>query len=191
MTASQGWFLALLGAVALERVFELWLSRRNAAWARARGGLEVGERHFRVMSLMHSAFFVACAAEVVLMGRTFPGVAGWLALGVAAAAQGLRYWAIAALGPRWNVRIIVLPGEAPVVGGPYRFLRHPNYLAVCLELAVLPLVHGAYLTAVVFTVLNAWMLRVRIRAEERALGEGYAAAFARTPRFIPARSRHG
>lgn len=175
-------FLALLG---LERVLELVLSKRNARHAFARGGVEVGRGHYPFMVLFHTGFLAACALEPWLAGRPFPGVAGLVALGVALGAQALRYWAILTLGWRWNSRIIVVPGMAPVTGGPYRWVRHPNYVAVVLELAAVPLVHGAWVTALVFSLGNALLLRVRIRAEERALGELYAAAFARRPRFVP------
>ncbi|MEO1172759.1 MAG: isoprenylcysteine carboxylmethyltransferase family protein, partial [Myxococcota bacterium] len=84
-------------------------------------------------------------------------------------AQGLRYWVIGTLGPMWNVRVIVIPGAAVVTAGPYRWLRHPNYLAVVLEGICLPLVHGAWITALAFSAANAWLLRVRIRCEEQAL----------------------
>ena len=110
---------------------------------------------------------------------------GFVALALALVAQALRYWAITTLGPRWNTRVIVLPEAEPVTGGPYRFIRHPNYVAVVLELAVLPLVHGAWLTALVFTVGNALLLRVRIRVEEEALGAHYAKSFSNTPRMLP------
>jgi methyltransferase len=96
---------------------------------------------------------------------------------VALGAQALRWWAIATLGGRWNTRVIVVPGAAPVTGGPYRFLRHPNYLALVLEMLAVPLTHGAWLTALVFFALNAALLAVRIPAEERALGRPYAEAF--------------
>jgi methyltransferase len=175
-------FLALLG---VERLFELAISRRNMKRALARGGVEVGQGHFRVMSLFHTAFLAACAAEVILFNRPFPGALGVACALGAIAAQVLRYWAIATLGERWNVRIVFVPGEEPVTSGPYRFLRHPNYLAVVMEMAFIPLIHGAYLTALLFSAGNAALLWVRIRAEERALGERYAAAFAGRPRFLP------
>jgi len=99
--------------------------------------------------------------------------------------QALRWWAVATLGDKWNVRVIVVPGEAPIRRGPYRLLRHPNYLAVAVEMLCVPLVHGAWLTAVVFSALNALVLRDRIRIEEQALGEPYRRAFAGVPRFMP------
>ncbi|MGK3995627.1 isoprenylcysteine carboxyl methyltransferase family protein [Sorangium sp. So ce1024] len=187
MVTSTLLYLAFLGAVSIERLAELVLSRRNARRAFARGGVEVGQRHFRVMALMHSAFLAACALEVVLFDRPFPGLLGAAALVVALLAQGLRTWVIATLGEQWNVRIIVVPGAAPVSGGPYRYLRHPNYAAVIIEMAAIPLIHGAWLTALVFSVLNALVLTVRIRAEEEALGPSYAAQMGGLPRLVPGR----
>lgn len=185
MVSSAHAYLGFLGLLAAERLVELVLSKRNAARAFARGGVETGRGHYRVMVVLHSLFLVACAAEVGGLGRAFPGAWGYCALGVALGAQALRYWAIASLGERWNTRIIVVPGLSPVTRGPYRYLRHPNYVAVVLELAAVPLVHGAWVTALVFSLGNALLLRVRIRAEEEALGAVYAEAFADRPRFIP------
>jgi methyltransferase len=185
LTASQAAYLGFLLLLGAERLLELALSRRNAARLFARGAVEVGQGHFRVMALFHTLFLAACAAEVLLLPRPFPGGAGLAALGVALLAQALRYWAITTLGERWNTRIIVEPGAPPVTGGPYRYLRHPNYVAVVAELAAVPLVHGAWATALLFSAGNALLLFVRIRAEERALGPLYAQAFAAHPRFIP------
>lgn len=174
--------LALLGG---ERLYELVLARRNARAVLARGGFEVGQRHFRVMTVVHALFLVSCAAEVVLADRPFPGALGWIALSLAIAAQLLRHWAIHTLGDRWNVRILVEPNAPPVTAGPYRFLRHPNYLAVIVEMAAVPLIHGAWVTALVFSIANALLLFVRIRAEEQALGNGWLHAFERHPRLLP------
>ncbi|HET9035576.1 MAG TPA: isoprenylcysteine carboxylmethyltransferase family protein [Myxococcaceae bacterium] len=185
MVTSVQLYLGLLLAVALERGVELVLSARNARLARARGGVETGQGHYPVMAVFHGVFLLACALEVVLLHRPFPGAVGWVALAVVLAAQGLRYWAIATLGWRWNTRIVVVPGAAPVTGGPYRFVRHPNYVAVIAEMVALPLVHGAWLTALVFSLGNVWLLRVRIRAEEHALGAPWEQAFAGRPRFVP------
>ena len=134
-----------------------------------------------------AAFLIAAPLEVWLLGRPFiPLLAGsMLVLLVMAAA--LRWWVISTLDGRWTTRIIVLPGVAPVTGGPYRFLRHPNYLAVILEIFSVPMIHTAWLTALVFSLTNAWMLRVRIRAEEVALSRltAYGEAFAGRPRLVP------
>jgi methyltransferase len=172
---------AYVVALMVERVGELWLSRRNAARAFARGGVEVGQGHYAVMTLFHSAFFVACALEA----RPFDPVLFFSFLPLALGAQGLRYWAIRTLGDRWNTRVIVVPGDAPVTGGPYRFMKHPNYLAVCVELLAVPMMVGAWMTAIAFSLGNAAMLWVRIRAEERALGPQWQQAFAGKGRLIP------
>ncbi len=185
MVSSVHGYLGFLGLLAAERLVELVLSQRNAARAFARGGVETGRGHYRVMVVLHSLFLVACGAEVLGLSRPFPGAPGYAALGVALAAQALRYWAIASLGEHWNTRVIVVPGLSPVTRGPYRYLRHPNYVAVVLELAAVPLLHGAWVTALVFSLANALLLRVRIRAEESALGTAYAEAFAGKPRFLP------
>jgi methyltransferase len=182
-------YFALLAAVALERLVELVLSRRNAARAFARGAVEVGQAHYRVMVAVHTLFLACCALEPLVFPRALPAAVSAAAFVLALGAQALRYWAIATLGAGWNTRIIVFPGAAPVVGGPYRFVRHPNYVAVCVELLCLPLVGGAVITALVFSAANAALLFVRIRAEEAALGQGYARAFAATPRFLPGRRR--
>jgi methyltransferase len=178
-------YSAFLAALGLERLFELGLSRRNAARAFAAGGHESGAGHYRVMTALHTAFLLSAALEPWLLQRPFPGALGWAALVGAIAAQGLRYWAIATLGARWNTRVIVVPGVAPVTSGPYRWLKHPNYVAVVLELCCVPMIHGAWLTALVFSLANAALLAVRIRAEERALGPAWEQAFRGKGRFVP------
>ena len=178
-------YLALVGLFALERVAEMLLSRRNARRAVAAGAVEVGRGHYAAMVPFHAAFLAACAAEALAFPAPPPRVAR-LAVALALAAQALRWWSVATLGERWNTRILAVPGAAPVTGGPYRYLRHPNYVAVVIELAALPLAWGSWRTAIVFSVGNAALLAVRIPAEERALGAAYAAAFSTTPRFVPA-----
>lgn len=190
MASSQLLYVGFILLLAVERVGELWLSSRNARRAFAKGAVEVGQGHYKVMAAFHTLFLFACVAEVLWVPRPFPGALGWGALAVAVAAQALRYWAIGTLGDRWNTRIIFLPQAAPVTSGPYRWVRHPNYVAVVAELAAVPLIHGAWWTAVVFTLGNAAILYVRIRAEEAALGERYAHAFADRPRFLPHGRRH-
>jgi methyltransferase len=178
-------YLAFLGLFGVERVAELLLSRRNARIALSRAGVESGARHFPWMAAVHALFLPACAAEVLLLHRPFPGALGWACGAAALGAQVLRWWAIAALGWRWNVRVIVVPSEPPVRRGPYRFLRHPNYVAVAVEMLCVPLAHGAFLCALIFSVLDALLLRVRIRVEEEALGAGWQREFSSVPRFIP------
>ena len=184
---SRHLFLAVLAFVVLERVVELVLTRRNAARLQKRGGIEVGATHFLPMAILHTALLIAAPAEVFLLDRPWMTWVSPLALLTVAATMGLRYWAIASLGDRWTARVFVVPGEPPVVRGPYRWLRHPNYLAVILEVAALPLVHGAWLTALVCSIVNAFVLRTRIRVEETALEEAsdYLERFADKPRFLP------
>ncbi|MCC7381000.1 MAG: hypothetical protein IT384_04180 [Deltaproteobacteria bacterium] len=172
-------YLVLLGAIAAERMVELALSRRNARRAFARGAIELGRGHFRVMQLLHAGLLIGAGMEVVFLHRPFTlGLAGVMGL-LLLAAQTLRYWAIATLGDRWNVRVIVTPGDRVVTAGPYRLLRHPNYLAVVIEGFAIPLIHGAWLTAIVFSLFNGVLLWVRIHCEERALTAhtDYRAAF--------------
>lgn len=163
------WYAALLVAVALERVAELVVSRRNTAWSLARGGREFGAGHYAAMVALHVALLAACLAEVLLARRGFGPELGWPMLAVVVASEGLRWWCIASLGRSWNTRVIVVPGSRLVTSGPYRWMRHPNYLAVVAEGAALPLVHSAWVTAAAFTLVNAALLAMRIRTEERAL----------------------
>jgi methyltransferase len=123
------------------------------------------------MVAIHTLFLIACVTEVWWLRRPFHPWLAALSLAVLGSAMALRYWAIAHLGDRWCTRVLIEPGRAPVASGPYRYFRHPNYLAVVLEIAALPLVHTAWLTAAVFSLLNAAMLTVRIRVENAALDE--------------------
>lgn len=167
---SLAWYLALLVATGLERLAELVVSARNARWSFARGGREYGRGHFPPMVALHTALLVACGLEAWLAGRPFLPWLGWPALAVVLASQALRWWCIGALGPRWNTRVIVVPGLPLVDRGPYRWLRHPNYLAVVAEGVALPLVHSAWITALAFTALDAvLLLGFRLPVEERAL----------------------
>ena len=160
---------AMFVVVAVQRLAELKVAQRNARWARSRGGREFGRAHYPWLVAMHTLWLVAWVAEALLRGPALaPAWPLWLGLFVGA--QGLRYWAIASLGRLWNTRILVVPDEELVRAGPYRFLRHPNYLAVVLELAVVPLLFGAWLTAMITTVVNlAFLSLIRIPEEERAL----------------------
>jgi methyltransferase len=180
-------YLALIAALAGERLFELWLSRRNAKAAARAGAVEVRQPHTRAIVLFHTAFIFSCIFELLLFHPAAPALVEDAALVVSLLAEALRYWAVLTLGERWNARIVVWPDRPPVVGGPYRFLRHPNYLAIVLEMAAIPMIHGCVRTAVVFSLGNALLLAIRIPAEERALGEAYRATFADKARFFPRR----
>ena len=165
-----GFYVVLVGATAVERLAELVVSARNARWSFARGGVESGRGHFPAMVALHSGLLVACVAEAALAGRPFLPWLGWPMLVLVLASQVLRWWCVATLGHRWNTRIIVVPGLPLVSGGPYRWVRHPNYVAVVVEGVALPLVHTCWVTALGFTALNLVLLaRFRIPAEDRAL----------------------
>jgi methyltransferase len=158
--------------IAVQRLGELRLAKRHLRQALAAGGYEVGAGHYPVMVALHTAFLLVCIAEVWLFHRPFVRPLAWVAFGFLLAAQMLRIWAIRTLGERWTTRIVIRPGLPLVTGGPYRFLRHPNYVAVIVEIVALPLVHTAWLTSLVFSLLNGALLRVRIRTEEAALARG-------------------
>lgn len=162
-------FTVVVVLVGLERLAELVVSKRNAAWSFERGGTESGRGHYPFMVVLHSGFLVAMLVEAwVRRPDVAPGLA-WSMLALVVASQALRWWCIVTLGPRWNTRVIIVPGLAPVRSGPYRLIPHPNYVAVVVEGAALPLVHASWLTALVFTLANAALLRVRIRVENEAL----------------------
>ncbi|MEU0290427.1 isoprenylcysteine carboxyl methyltransferase family protein [Streptomyces sp. NPDC052492] len=163
------WYTLLVLAVAVERLAELVVARRNAAWTRARAGVEHGRGHYPVMVVLHTGLLAGCLLEPLLADRPFLPALGWPALALALLAQALRWWCITSLGPYWNTRVIVVPGARLVGRGPYRFLRHPNYVAVVVEGVALPLVHSAWITATLFTLANAALLTVRIRCENAAL----------------------
>ena len=162
-------FTVLVLLVALERVAELVVSTRNAAWSKERGGVESGLGHYPFMVVLHTGLLVGALAEAWLRRPDVPSALAWSMLALVVASQALRWWCITTLGRRWNTRVIVVPGMAPVDSGPYRLFRHPNYVAVVVEGLALPLMHAAWITAVVFTVANAALLTVRIRCEDRAL----------------------
>ncbi|MFG1935284.1 isoprenylcysteine carboxyl methyltransferase family protein [Mycobacterium sp. NPDC048908] len=161
------WYALLVTVVAVERIAELVVAQRNLAWSRDRGGVEFGARHYPAMVTLHSALLVGCLVEA--MHRPFVPGLGWPMLALVLAAQSLRWWCIRALGHQWNTRVVVIPDAPRVTGGPYRYFAHPNYVAVVVEGIALPLVHTAWLTAVVFTALNAVVLRTRIGVENTAL----------------------
>ncbi len=169
LPAVPAWCAVLLLAVALERLAELLVSVRHTRWARERGGVEHGSGHYPAMVAVHTGLLIGMWAEVALAHRPFVPALGWPAFGVVVATQVARWWCVRSLGPRWNTRVIVVPGLPLVQRGPYRRLRHPNYLVVTLEGAALPLVHTAWLTALLFTVANALVLAVRLRVENAAL----------------------
>ena len=184
---SPVWFVLLVATVAAERVFELWLSRRNFVRVERRGGFVADSRSYWDMVVFQTAFLVACPLEVVAFDRPFVPALGLPALLLVGAAMLLRFVAVAALGDRWSLRLVVVPGEPPVTTGPYRFIRHPNYLALALETVALPLVHGAWVAACTLVPVFVPLLVRRIRLEEAALSRhsDYERAFAGRGRLFP------
>ncbi|WP_059170897.1 isoprenylcysteine carboxyl methyltransferase family protein [Bacillus sp. FJAT-27445] len=161
-------FLVFLAFVIVQRVIELAIARKNEKRMKREGAFEFGQEHYPWMVLMHAAFFLSLIIEFWIFKKT-PSPYWPILLTIFILTQMGRVWALASLGKYWNTKIIVLPGARVVKKGPYRFIRHPNYVIVTLELLVIPLLFDAYITAAVFAVLNAIMLSVRISAEEDAL----------------------
>ncbi len=184
-------FAGFVAALGVQRLFELRLSRRNEQRIRRQGGREHAPETYRWIVTLHAAWFAAMLLEVFAGKRTFRPRLAALALSLFAAGQALRLTAIRTLGWRWSTRVMTVPGKAPVQSGIYRYIRHPNYLGVELEIVTVPLVYSAYLTSTVFGIANALLLRTRIRREEQALEEdnGYWDAFDRHHRSISSVSK--
>jgi methyltransferase len=159
----------LLLVIAVQRVLELRLAKRNLQWALEQGGRLVNEPHYWMFFVLHTGWLFAWPVEAWLRGPTLGDL--WpVYLSGFVLAEGLRYWAIGSLGQRWNTQIVVFDGAPLIRRGPYRFIAHPNYLAVALELVCVPMIFGAWITALVCTVLNAaLLLGLRIPAETAAL----------------------
>lgn len=160
--------ILLVAFITAQRLGELWLARRNTAALLARGGIELGAEHYPLIVALHTCWL----AGLWLLAGDEPVDRLWLMAFILL--QAARAWVILSLGPRWTTRIIVVPGEAPVTHGPYRFLRHPNYVVVALELAVVPLALDLPVYALVFFLANLVVLAIRIRAENAALDQAAA-----------------
>lgn len=178
-------FTVLVLLVGIERLAELVVSKRNAAWSLRQGGFETGQGHYRVMVLLHTGLLVGMLVEAWLRRPVVPAPLAWSMLALVLASQALRWWCIATLGRRWNTRVIVVPGLPLVRSGPYRLMSHPNYVAVVVEGIALPLVHAAWITAAVFTVANAALLSVRLRVENAALSTAASSAPPTAPSAVP------
>lgn len=170
MSAETAVVVGVVGLVAVQRLLELRLSRRHERILRARGAVERGRGHYPLMVGLHVLWLVSTLVEGFLRGAALPPY--WpVALALFLLVQPLRYWAILSLGEHWNTRILVVPGAKLVARGPYRYFPHPNYVVVFVEIATFPLIFGAWITALVFSILNAALLYVRIREENRALAQ--------------------
>jgi methyltransferase len=173
-------YWGLLAVIAVERLVELVVSKRNADASLRDGGVESGKGHLLLVVSLGVALLAGCVAEPLLLHRSFIPALGYPMLAVVVAANALRWWCIVTLGQRWTMRVIVIPGRPLVRSGPYRWFAHPNYVAVVVEGAALPLVGSAWITACAFTVLNALLLTVRLRCEIRALATAAPAVAAAT-----------
>ena len=173
---SLAFFTVLVALVGVERLAELVVSRRNAAWSLEHGGIELGREHYPAMVVLHTGLLVGMLVEAWLVRPDVPVLLAGSMLTLAIASQALRWWCIRTLGRRWNTRVIVVPDLPLVRSGPYRYLSHPNYVAVVVEGVALPLVHAAWVTAVVFTLANAALLTVRLRVENAALDTATSSA---------------
>ncbi len=160
---------AVFAATIVERLFELVVSRRNARWSLAQGGVEYGGDHFKWMVVLHTLFLLSIIGEYVVWGPQIAAGYRLLAVSVALVCQILRWWIIHTLGKQWNTRVIVVPGLTRVTTGPYRYMNHPNYVVVAIETLTLPLILGSWRTSILFSILNVLMMRVRIRVENEAL----------------------
>ncbi len=180
-------FTALVVVVALQRIWELGRSRHHESLLLAMGGREWASGQMPWMRALHAGWLIAMPLEVYFLHRPFDLRLALGAFLFFVGGQALRIAAMSALGDRWTVRIITLPNRPPVDGGIFRFVRHPNYLGVVLEIAALPLIHGAWITAAAFTLANGVLLTLRIRAEEAALrrDNDYDRELGTRPRWIP------
>jgi methyltransferase len=162
-------FTLLIVIVAIERIIELIISKRNLRWSFAQGGIEFGRSHYKYMVSIHVFLLGGSLVEVWLARPTLIPALSWLMFALAIASQALRWWCITTLGKRWNTQVVIIPGKPVCTTGPYKWLKHPNYLAVIIEGFALPMVGFAWITAVTFTILNAGVLTTRLRSENAAL----------------------
>ncbi|SMB94605.1 isoprenylcysteine carboxyl methyltransferase family protein [Deinococcus hopiensis] len=156
----------IFGFLTVQRLLELRVARANERWAREQGATEYGREHYPLFFALHPSWMLLTLLE----GRRSRGRINGLALALFVLAQPLRYWVIRTLGRYWNTRVLIVPGGERITGGPFQYLRHPNYAVVALEMAAAPLAVGAWRTALAYSVLNAALiLLIRLPAEERAL----------------------
>ena len=176
----------IFALIILQRLGELIIAKRNEAWMKQNGGYEAGSNHYKWMVSMHAAFFVALLVEMQLVDYSFSS-SFWVFATLFLMVQLGRVWAITSLGKYWNTKIIVMPKAPVVLKGPYKYIKHPNYTIVTLEFLLIPFLFQAYLTLIVFSLLNMWMLSVRIVKEEEALKlhTDYEVAMDGKLRFMP------
>jgi methyltransferase len=163
-------FYFLISAVIVQRLIELKISKRNGEWLLSRGAIEYGKEHYKFIVLLHTAFFISMIAEYNLRGGyTEFNIISYLFLIFFLILQLMRVWVLKTLGKYWNTRIFRIPDSDLIKTGPYKYLRHPNYAIVACEIFILPMIFNLYYTAIIFSILNAVILSVRIKAEDKAL----------------------
>ncbi len=182
--AAYSIFLALVGAF---RLLELRISKRNQREMEARGARKAKDPVYPWMVALHTGTLAACAREVWALERLWPGAIGWSAVLIWALSNVLRVWVIRTLAVHWNTQVMDSAPLGVISSGPYRWIRHPNYVAVFFEMIAIPAIHGAWLTMIVTTVCHVAVLAARIRAEDRVLlaDPEYRAAMGNKPRFLP------
>ncbi len=187
MELSRALYLGLLALVAALRFVELRISRRNQKKLAAQGAKKAADPRFPAMVVVHTTVLAGAAAEVVFLDRPFYPVLGASMGAIFLAANAVRWWVIRTLGTHWNVQVMDSARLGVVTSGPYRWVRHPNYSAVFAEMLALPLLHTAWITALVGGAAHTWVLRGRVAAEEKVLlaDPAYRAAMGAKPRFVP------
>ncbi|MGG0277897.1 isoprenylcysteine carboxyl methyltransferase family protein [Bacillus rhizoplanae] len=179
-------FFIVFILIVMQRLIELAVAKRNERYMKQKGALEFGKAHYKYIVLLHTSFLISIFLEVTIFHRQLSPI-WYILLTFLFLTQLLRVWTITSLGSYWNTKIIVLPNASVTTKGPYKFIRHPNYMIVILEILLIPLLFQAYITAVVFSFLNLAVLSIRIREEEKALIEitNYKEAFQYISRFRP------
>jgi methyltransferase len=170
----------------LQRLVELRVAKTNEKWMKSQGGIEFGQKHYRLMVGLHSLFFLFYLGEVYLLGKEIAPY--WpVLLFLFILTQSGRVWALTSLGKYWNTKIIVLPNADVIKKGPYKYMKHPNYVIVVMEFLIVPLLFQAYLTALLFSLLNLFILSIRIPEEEKALSQytSYRESLSQVSRFFP------
>ncbi len=162
-------YLGVVGFTMVERLVELFVANQNYKRSMLQGGVEFGASHYKFMVLMHSLFLSALVAEPIVFNRSVTWSQFTILLVVVIMCQFMRWWVIKTLGSQWNTRVVVIPGATKINGGPFKYLNHPNYLIVAIEIIALPLLHNAWITAVVFSLANGFMMKARIEVENEAL----------------------
>ncbi|WP_164668800.1 isoprenylcysteine carboxyl methyltransferase family protein [Virgibacillus doumboii] len=162
------WMWLFIIAVIAQRLAELYIAKRNEVWMKSKGGIEKGEKHYKLFILLHCLFFTSMILEATLYDHSYAGL-NYFLLSIFVLSQIGRIWCIQTLGKFWNTKVIVLPGVALIKKGPYKYVKHPNYIIVAAELFVIPFLIGAPITGMIFPVLHLLLLKIRIPSEEKAL----------------------